>query len=299
MPPTASLICRAKARSRAAFRTFKQSDTLADASRDFKTALTNMRMAAKDFAAAPSPQLISAFESALSYALTNLSTIEVSVDDTQDHNIEQLRKDVLGLKTNFDELVKKQQTLGYTETEGLRGKLRKAGDAVETIINENMSWLAEGDSNKLLMSLMLMRQHEAEYRLDPTELMRQLFVMAYKQFTHTFDNVDGTPEMKDKLNQRGEDLRRHLRPMDRGLRRRLSAARAHRPRQRSHAAEGRQDHRRRAANRRSRFEHAAGLAGDDAQCHHRRRRPHGAARCRLFLADRPQHQPAAARASSR
>ena len=184
----------------AAFRTFKQSDTLADASRDFKTALTNMRMAAKDFAAAPSPQMISSFESALSYALTNLSTIEISVDDTQDHNIERLRKDVLGLKTNFDELVKKQQTLGYTENEGLRGKLRKAGDAVETIINDNMSWLAEGDSNKLLMSLMLMRQHEAEYRLDPTELMRQLFIMAYKQFTHTFDNIDGTPEMKDKLN---------------------------------------------------------------------------------------------------
>ena len=185
----------------AAFRTFKQSDMLADASRDFKTALTNMRMAAKDYATAPSPQLISAFESALSYALTDFSTIEVSVDDTQDHNIAKLRDDVIGLKTNFDVLVKKQQTLGYTETEGLRGKLRKAGDAVETIINENMSWLAEGDSNKLLMSLMLMRQHEAEYRLNPSELMRQLFVMAYKQFTHTFDNVDGTPEMKDKLNQ--------------------------------------------------------------------------------------------------
>jgi methyl-accepting chemotaxis protein len=184
----------------AAFQTFKQSGRLADASRDFKTALTTMRMSAKDFAAAPSAELVSAFESGLTYALTNLSTIEVLADDTQAKNIGQLRQDVFGLKTKFDDLVKKQQTLGYSETEGLRGKLRKAGDAVETIINENMSWLAEGDSNKLLMSLMLMRQREAGYRLNPTELIRQLFVIAYKQFTHTFDNVDGTPEMKDKLN---------------------------------------------------------------------------------------------------
>jgi methyl-accepting chemotaxis protein len=185
----------------AAFRTFQQSDALADTSRDFKAALTNMKVGAKDFAAAPSPELIGKFESALTYALTNLSTIEVSVGDAEAQIIMQLRSEVLGLKTNFDALVKKQQTLGYSEATGLRGQLRKAGDAVETIINENMSWLAEGDSNKLLMTLMVMRQHEAEYRLDPTELMRQLFVRAYKKFTNTFDNVDGTPEMKDKLNQ--------------------------------------------------------------------------------------------------
>jgi len=44
-----------------------------------------------------------------------------------------------------------------------------------------------------------MRQHEAEYRSNPSELMRQLFMKAYLQFNATFDNVDGTPEMKDKL----------------------------------------------------------------------------------------------------
>ncbi len=185
----------------AAFRIFKQSDSLADASREFKAALTNMRMSAKDFAMSPSPELIGKFESALTYALTNLSTIELSVGDEQAKDIVQLRNEVLGLKANFDELVIKQKTLGYNEASGLRGQLRKAGDAVETIINDNMSWLAEGDSNKLLMSLLVMRQHEAEYRLDPTELMRQLFVRAYKRFTSTFDNVDGTPEMKDNLNQ--------------------------------------------------------------------------------------------------
>ena len=46
--------------------------------------------------------------------------------------------------------------------------------------------------------------------------MRQLFLGAYKKFTDTFDNIDGTPEMKDKLNQASQNLRRYLREMDRG-----------------------------------------------------------------------------------
>jgi len=183
-----------------AFHSYKESATLADASRDFKTALTNMRMSAKDFVTTPSAAHISNFESALSYALTDLSTIEVLVDAAQAQKVDDLRNQVVGLSKNFDMLVKEQKILGYTEVEGVRGELRRAGDKVEAIINENMSWLAEGDSNKLLMSLMLMRQHEAEYRLNPTDLMRELFNNAHKQFTHTFDNVDGTPEMKDKLN---------------------------------------------------------------------------------------------------
>jgi len=184
-----------------AFHSFKESATLADASRDFKTALTQMRMSTKDFVTAPSAEQISNFESALSYALTDLSTIEVLVDAERAKKVDDLRNQVVGLSKNFDILVKEQKILGYTEADGVRGELRKTGEKVEAIINENMSWLAEGDSNKLLMSLMLMRQHEAEYRLIPSDLMRELFNIAYKQFITTFDNVDGTPEMKDRLNR--------------------------------------------------------------------------------------------------
>jgi methyl-accepting chemotaxis protein len=42
-------------------------------------------------------------------------------------------------------------------------------------------------------------------RLNPSELTRQLFVAAYQQFTDTFGKIDGTPEMKGKLEREVKD----------------------------------------------------------------------------------------------
>jgi len=38
--------------------------------------------------------------------------------------------------------VHEQDALGFDESTGLRRNLRKAGNAVERIINENMTWLS-------------------------------------------------------------------------------------------------------------------------------------------------------------
>lgn len=50
-----------------------------------------------------------------------------------------------------------------------------------------------------MMTLLIMRHQEAEYRLDRKELTRQRFLAGYKQFTDTFAQIDGTPEMKATL----------------------------------------------------------------------------------------------------
>jgi methyl-accepting chemotaxis protein len=49
------------------------------------------------------------------------------------------------------------------------------------------------------MALLAMRAYEAEYRLNQNEVVRQQFLAAYKKFTDTFAQIDGTPEMKDSL----------------------------------------------------------------------------------------------------
>ncbi len=182
-----------------AFQTVKRSAALADASRDFKTALANMRMSAKDFAASPSTELIKAFEDGQSHAVMNLDTIEQSIDGSQSESGAWMRREVLNLKNNFSSLINEQKILGFREEEGLRNQLRNAGYAVERNINANMTWLAEADSRKLLMVLLSMRLYETEYRLMARELTRQQFISAYKEFLKIFDSVDGTSEMKDKL----------------------------------------------------------------------------------------------------
>ena len=55
---------------------------------------------------------------------------------------------------------------------------------------------------KLMMTLLIMRHYEAEYRLTQSELTQQQFFAGYKKFTDTFDKIDGTPGMKDSLEQR-------------------------------------------------------------------------------------------------
>jgi len=181
--------------------TVQQSTALADASRDFKSAIAAMRIAVKDFSVTPNSALVTDFEQAHARALQSLDVISGSIDLRFAETIGNLRHDVDGQRSNFNELVHEQETLGFTPDSGLRGKLTDAGNAVERIINENVSWLAVEDAHKLMMELLVMRHHEAEYRLAQSELARQQFLNAYKRFNDDFALVDGTPAMKGRLEQ--------------------------------------------------------------------------------------------------
>ena len=184
-----------------AFATVNRSGALANASRDFKSALATMRIIVKDFASAPSDSLVADFERVHGLAVTSLNTIANSIEGRRAENIVNLRKDVADLRENFKELVREQTTLGFTDDTGLRRNLRDASNAVERILNENMTWLAEAEATKLMMSLLIMRHQEADYRLTRTEITRQQFNAAYKRFTDIFALIDGTPEMKTSLEE--------------------------------------------------------------------------------------------------
>ena len=182
-----------------AFGIVTQSTALADASRDFKGAVAAMRIIVKDFSVAPNNNLVMSFDESYAIALKALDSIAGSIDQTRAENIVSMRTDVTALRKNFDDLVREQKILGFEDTSGLRGNLHAAGNAVERIINENMSWLARDDATKLMMTLLFMRHHEADYRVSQDEVSRQQFFKGYKQFTDTFALIDGTPEMKTAL----------------------------------------------------------------------------------------------------
>ncbi|HET7847453.1 MAG TPA: methyl-accepting chemotaxis protein [Pseudolabrys sp.] len=182
-----------------AFQTVNRSATLGAASRDFKNAVASMRIIVKDFAASPSDGLVGAFAKAQKAALQSLDTIGAGIGEKNRDNIAVLRKEVTDLKQNFEDMVKAQKIVGFGEGDGLNRELRDSGNAVERIINETISWLAETDYNKLMMTLLYMRHQEAEYRLHPAELTQEQFTAGYKKFVDIFAKIDGTPEMKGKL----------------------------------------------------------------------------------------------------
>ncbi len=184
-----------------AFATVNRSGALADASRDFKSALATMRIVVKDFAAAPGSTPVADFERVHGLATISLNTLADSIEGRRVEDIVNLRKDVMDLHKNFKELVREQTTLGFTDDSGLQRNLRSASNAVERILNENMTWLAEAEAIKLMMSLLTMRHHETDYRLTRTELTRHQFLVGYKRFTSIFELIDGTPEMKASLEE--------------------------------------------------------------------------------------------------
>ena len=126
-----------------AFATASRSSALADASRDFKTSVSAMRIIVKDFSASPNDNLVVSFEQAHGLALRSLDIVAGSIDNNHADSILNLRKDVMDLRSNFADMVREQKELGFDDTTGLRRNLLDAGRAVERFINETITGMAD------------------------------------------------------------------------------------------------------------------------------------------------------------
>jgi methyl-accepting chemotaxis protein len=182
-----------------AFASAQQAARLADASREFKVALTSLRMNALEFAAQPSYDLVDQFRKSHDAALRSLRTIESASGPDQRATIGILQAQVVTLQSSFTELLHAQEKLGFVESEGLHEQLTRAGTAVERIINEDLTWVADADAKKLLISLLTMRRYEVLYRQNRIEFVRQRFAEEYAHFNRIFESVDGAPELRDRL----------------------------------------------------------------------------------------------------
>ncbi len=104
------------------------------------------------------------------------------------------------LKTSFESLVNEQKSLGYDDSHGITAELTAASSTVERIIHEDLSWVADGDARKMLMSLLTMRRDEIAYRLTRSRASEKHFLDEVRNFNALFESVDGAPSMKQKLN---------------------------------------------------------------------------------------------------
>jgi methyl-accepting chemotaxis protein len=182
-----------------AFRSAQQADLLADASREFKVALTTMRMSAKEFAAHPSYDLVNMFGTAHDAALKSLDTVEANSEADRRANLGILRVKVDTLKSSFSSLIHEQEELGFAESEGLHERLTRAGQTVERIINEDLTYVAESEAKKLLISLLTLRRYEVQYRQNRIEFVRQRFAEEVTNFHNLFGAIDGDSPALERL----------------------------------------------------------------------------------------------------
>jgi methyl-accepting chemotaxis protein len=183
-----------------AFDSVHRDTEVADASRDLKTGLLTMRTASTEFVDNPSDAEVKSFDEGQMLAMQCLDRLEASLPPEQRDAITPLRITVRDLKASFDSLVHEQKALGYGESEGITAQLIAASNAIEKLIHDDLSWVAEEDNARLLVSLLTMRRYEIEYRLNRQRAAEQRFLEEIKHFNTLFDSVDGAPAMKQKLN---------------------------------------------------------------------------------------------------
>jgi methyl-accepting chemotaxis protein len=158
-----------------------------------------MRASARDFILRPGYPLVTEFAGARDQALKSLETILQSVDEAQRAEIAALRDRVATINSNFDGVVKEQERLGFTESDGIRRKLYDAAASVERIINDDMSWLSKIDAKSLLVSLVIMRRYETEHRLDRLELSKSQFLVEFTAFKEMLNGIVAAEIMKLQL----------------------------------------------------------------------------------------------------
>jgi len=182
----------------AAFDSVRQSAALSAASRDFKSALAEMRVNAKDYAGQPRLDYMKAFEEALALAHDKIAGI-ATLNGVQRDEVEQITMALDKLKTDFADLVKAQELLGVQESDGIRGMLRDAAAGIEKIIREDTSSMNELDAYKLLAALLLMRNFEVEYVVTRDQGSSNKFYGAFATFERTLDGAAGSVGLKNSI----------------------------------------------------------------------------------------------------
>lgn len=150
----------------ASFETVQNSSDLANASREFNSALSVMRVAMKDYVEGKDRAQKQAFYDQLSIALENLTTIEKYAEKRDATTIAKLRGSLVTLRSNFEYLAKAKSELGFSEEEGIRARFAEAAAKVETLVTSDVAKMSELDALRLIASLSQLRRYEMEFILS-------------------------------------------------------------------------------------------------------------------------------------
>jgi len=188
-----------------AFDNVEAASSLSDASREFRIALVSMQFAATDFVAQPSSDLSRNFETNHILASANFEKIARTAGSIGENEINQVQQKLGELKLTFGYLVDEQQELGFTEDQGTRKRLAEAAAGIEQAINEGMTWLLESDRERLMILLLTMRRHEAQYRLTQATAIWEQFFKEFRDFEAILRAIPVDTDMKRQLARRVQD----------------------------------------------------------------------------------------------
>ena len=179
----------------------KHAASLADASREFKSAVGSIQAAARSFAVRPRSSYLQTLSDAQAAAIAHFITIRHLSDDADQTSLDVTERTLARLQENFAELRNEFERLGADSDTGIRPRLRQIAVEVERIISLDMSWLTEATAHQLTESLLSMRRFEAAYMLDRNFDDRSGFNAEFGKFNKILDGVVAAEILKTQIRQ--------------------------------------------------------------------------------------------------
>jgi len=178
----------------------RQATSLADASREFKSAVGSMQAAARSFALRPQASYLQILSDAQAAANAEFVNIQWLSGGDQ-ANLDVIERTLVRLRGSFAELRKEYEHLGGEDGTGIRSKLKEAAADVERMIGREQTWLTDDAAQRLLASLLSMRRAEAAYMLDRDFDDRAAFHVEFEKFSKILDEVPAAAAAKAPLQQ--------------------------------------------------------------------------------------------------
>jgi methyl-accepting chemotaxis protein len=182
-----------------------QATSLADASREFKSAVGAIQAAARSFAVLPRSSYLQALGDAQTAAMAQFIAIRHLSGGADQTGLEAIERTLARLRGSFAELRGEYERQGTDSDTGIRPKLRQAAAEVERIISLDMSWLTEATAHQLIESLLSMRRFEAAYMLDRGFDERAGFNAELGKFNKILDGVIAAEILKTQIRQTVRD----------------------------------------------------------------------------------------------
>jgi methyl-accepting chemotaxis protein len=174
--------------------------SLADASREFKSAVGTIQAAARSFAAYPRSSHLKTLSDAQAVATAQFGAILRLGEGAGQTNVTAIERTLARLRGDFDELRKEYEGLGGETDSGVRPKLNQAArEAERIIIGLDLSQLTEDTAHRLIGGLSSMRRFEAAYMLDRSFDDRAGFNAEFGKFNKTLDGTAAADTLKTQI----------------------------------------------------------------------------------------------------
>lgn len=182
-----------------ALNSVQQATALADASREFKSAVGTIRSAASGFAERPRAGHLENLAAAQTAATQQFAVIRQLSSGADTTALNAIARTLARLQENFDELRNEFGRLGADASTGIQSELRRSSANVEAIIGLDMTWLEEASAHRLIESLLSMRRFEAVYMLNFNIDDREAFRAEFERFNKRLDGIVGAEVLKSQV----------------------------------------------------------------------------------------------------